>query len=132
MVCSCSLTPQPLALAPRFVNNDYVTAEIFYSTVHVGHEVLTCSWVVCHRDLWAPPRMQWNYCCVMAVLVGSATRGEIYGRAAASARRECYYGCCASQEKINVSAVPVALPLVIFFQPLSSRLSCPGFNEWCA
>ena len=132
MVCSCSLTPRPLALAPCFVSNDYVTAEIIYSTVHVGHEVFTCSWVVCHRDLWAPCRMQWNYCYVMAVLVVSATRGENCCRAAASAKRECCYGCCASQEKINVSAVPMALPLVSFFQPLSSRLSCPRFNEWCA
>lgn len=132
MVCSHSLTPRPLALFPCFINNDHVTAVIVYSTVHVGHEVLTWLWVVCHRDLRAPPRMQQNYCYVMAVLVGSAMRGENCGRAAASARREYCYGCCASQEKINVSAVPMALPCVIFFQPLSSRLSCPGFIEWCA
>ena len=28
------------SLAPRFVSNDYVTAEIIYSTVHGHHEVL--------------------------------------------------------------------------------------------
>ena len=37
---SGSLAPQPLALTPRFVNNEYVTAEITYSTAHVHHEVL--------------------------------------------------------------------------------------------
>ena len=37
---SSSLAPRPLALAPHFVNNDYVTTEIIYSTAHVCHEVL--------------------------------------------------------------------------------------------
>ena len=32
---------------------------------------------------------------------------------AASARREAVYGCCASQEKINMSAIPMA-PRVFF------------------
>ena len=35
-----SLTPNPLVLAPWFVNNDYVTGEITYSTAHACHEVL--------------------------------------------------------------------------------------------
>ena len=35
-----SLTPHPLALTPHFVNNDYVTVEINYSTAHVHREVL--------------------------------------------------------------------------------------------
>ena len=48
MACSGSLTP-------CFVNN-YITAEIIYSTVHVHHEVLAWSWVtLCGRDVWAPP-----------------------------------------------------------------------------
>ena len=34
MMWSVSLTPQPLALAPRFVNNDYVTAEFTHCTAH--------------------------------------------------------------------------------------------------
>ena len=33
------------SLPPHFVNNDYVTAEITYSTAHVYHKVLTWSWV---------------------------------------------------------------------------------------
>ena len=42
--------------------------------------------------------------------------------------RMCY-GCCASQERINMSAVPTA-PRVSF-QPFSSSLSYPGFSEQC-
>ena len=38
-------------------------------------------------------------------------------------------GCRASQEKINVSAVPM-VPSV-FFQPLSSSLAYPEFSEQC-
>ena len=40
MVWSGSLTLQPLALTPRFVNTGCVTAEITDSTVRVRHEVL--------------------------------------------------------------------------------------------
>ena len=43
MVWSGSLTPQPLAFALCFINNDCVTAEITYSTVRVPDEVLTLS-----------------------------------------------------------------------------------------
>ena len=39
MAWSGSLAPQPLTLAPCFVNNDYVTAEITYSTAHACLEV---------------------------------------------------------------------------------------------
>ena len=47
--------------------------------------------------------------------------------ATASARRECCYGCCACQERINMSAVPKA-PRV-FFQSSSSHLAYPGFSK---
>ena len=39
------------------------------------------------------------------------------------------FGCCASQERINVSALPIA-PRVSF-QPLSSCLAYPGFSKRC-
>ena len=42
----------------------------------------------------------------------------------------CCYGCCASQERINMSVVP-GVPH-FFFQLLSSHLAYPGFNEECA
>ena len=37
------------------------------------------------------------------------------------------YGCRASQERINMSAFPTASQ--VFFQPLSSHLSYPGFRN---
>ena len=39
----------------------------------------------------------------------------------------CCNSCCISQDRINVSAVPVAPQ--VFFQPLSSRLAYPEFNK---
>ena len=42
---------------------------------------------------------QCYYSCIRAVSVGSATRGE-----------RLWYGCCASQERINMSAVPTDFP----------------------
>ena len=44
MACSGSL-------APHFVNNDCVTAEIVYSTAHARHEVLSWSGVVCSMHM---------------------------------------------------------------------------------
>ena len=49
--------------------------------------------------------------------------------AAASAGERLCYGCCASQERINMSAVPTA-PRVSF-QPLSLSLAYPGFGKQC-
>ena len=39
MAQSGSLAPWPLALVPLFVNIDYVTAEVTYSTAHACHKV---------------------------------------------------------------------------------------------
>ena len=48
--------------------------------------------------------------------------------AAVSQKRNCY-GCHASQKRIRMSAVPMALQ--VFFQPLSSCLAYPEFSEQC-
>ena len=99
MVCSGSLTP-------RFVNDNHVTVEIIYNTAHARHKVLTWSGVtLCCRYMWAPPRKWQHYCCVTAVSVGSAMREGNTG--------VCCYSCCTSQERINMSAVPMA-PWVFF------------------
>ena len=69
IVCSGSL-------APHFVNNDYVTAEIPYSTLH--HELFVCShatWCGMHICELHPKKRR-HFCCVMAVSVGLARRGE--------------------------------------------------------
>ena len=64
------------SLAPCAVNNDYVTAERIYSTVHACHEGLTWSRVtLCSRDIRAPPRKWGIYCGVTVVSTGSVARG---------------------------------------------------------
>ena len=103
------------ATRKAFVNNDRVTAEFICSTAHVRQEVLTRSWVGIVRGmhLRAPPRKWWNFtahhcCCVYWV---NYKRREYRMSATivdASAKREYFYGCCASQERINLSAVPTA------------------------
>ena len=123
MACSGSLTPS-------FVNNNHVTAEIIYSTAHahhkvyvtaeitystapVCHEVLPCSRAtLCCRDMWVPHKKWWHYCCLMAVSLGSATRGENIvcllllllcqpGKRLRCVRLcySCCYGCCIGQER---------------------------------
>ena len=64
------------SLAPRFVNDDDVTAEIIYSTVHARHEVLL------GHGLYAIWIYEFHlessgiYRYITAVSIGSATRGE--------------------------------------------------------
>jgi len=57
----------------------------------------------------------------MTVSVESAMRGENSGMAAASARGEYCYSCCASQERINMSAI--SMDLHVFFHPHSLHLA---------
>ena len=81
-----------------------VRAEITRSAAHAYHEVL--AWLrvtLCWRDMWAPRRK---------------------GVAFTVASLLCLW---VSQERINVSAVPMA-PRV-FFQLLSSSLAYPGFSN---
>ena len=57
MALSGSLTLRPLILAPRFVNNVYVTAEITYNTAHARPEVLAWSRAtLCGMHIRAPPK----------------------------------------------------------------------------
>ena len=79
-------------LAPLFVNNDYVTAEITHSTVHAHQAVLAWSEAsMCCRETFAPPKKQQHYCCITAVSIGSAMRRECSmstATAASSTKRE--------------------------------------------
>ena len=75
---------------------------------------------MCCRDAWAPPARWQHHGCVTAASVGQP-REESY--------RVCRYGCCVSQERINVSAIPKAPG--VFLQPLSSRFAYPGFSKQC-
>ena len=72
MVCSGSF-------APHFANNVCITAEIIYNTAHVCHEVLTWSqgtYLVVGYFVWYACGGSMLYCCIMAVSIGSAMRGE--------------------------------------------------------
>ena len=118
MACSGSFKPY-------FVNNDYVTVEIIHSTVHVCHEVPT--WLqayLCCTYMWVPPRKWQHYWCIMAMSIGWLMRGEniawlLLQLLCQPGGRLCCvrlrYGCCVSQERINVSTVLMAPH--IFFQP---------------
>ena len=140
---------------PCFVNNDYVTTEITYSTVCVHHEVLAWSWdTLCCRDIWVPPRKWWHlllhHCCVhwvshwrreysvpTATAVASARRGICSWLLCQPGERLCYvrlyygycFGCCISQEGINMSVL--AMALWFFFQLPCLHLVYLGFNEQC-
>ena len=55
----------PGSLASRFVNNDYVTAEIIYSTAPMRHEVLTWSRATLGcMDISAHLESGGIYCCI--------------------------------------------------------------------
>ena len=113
MAWSDSLDPWPLIPAPRFVNNDYVTAETTYSPAHACHEA--CAWprLACGPPVWASPRKPWplprrGYTGAAARLgsmrlcCGSVT-------AALRFRGRCCYRCRASREGTNAPAVPMLL-----------------------
>ena len=135
------------SLAPHLVNNDYVTAEIIYSTahayhevyvtaeityntVHVLHKVLPWSWVVCNMPVWAssikrqellPPQGSVHWV--------SQERREYsvnIAMAAASAWREHCYGCCVSQERSCVwLCTMLCLLLQLLCQP--ERINVSAF-----
>ena len=72
---------------------------------------------VCELHLW-----KWrHFCWLMACPSGQPREERI--------ERVYCYSCCASQERINMSAIPTTLQLS--FQPLSSHLAYPGFSERC-
>ena len=104
---------------PRFVNNDYATAEIIYSTAQWTSQgtCLTTSYFV----------LQWYVSSTQKAAASLLHHSCVCW--VNHERRELWYGCCVSQERRNVSWVPT-LPWV-FFQPLSLCLSSPGFSlQW--
>lgn len=65
------------SLDPRFVTNDYVTAELIYNTAHAHHEVVTWSWIsLCHTHVWAPPRKQRGWLASWLCPLGQPREGE--------------------------------------------------------
>ena len=111
---------------------------MIYSTAHARHEVLARSWVTgCGTHVWAPPTEAAAF-LLHHGYIGSVTRGEnrtclLLQLLCQPGERVCCaslcYGCQASQERINVSAIPTTLQLS--FQTLSSHFAYPGFSEQC-
>ena len=105
------------------------------------HDTLAWSWAaLCGVHILTPPKPQWSYCCVVAVSIGSVTRGEnrvSTATVSVSARREFCHGCCASQKRgccvrlcygcCQEPVVPTAPQA--FFQSLSLSLAYPGFTD---
>ena len=105
--------------APRSVNNDYVIAEGTCSTAHARQEVL--AWFrtpLCGMPVWASPEKAQKGCVQLCCVVSMT---------AASARREAvlWLPCQPGENKPGYSSYSVW----VFFQPLSSRLTFPGFSE---
>ena len=160
MTWSGSLALRPLALAPQFVNNDYVTDEItVWHCIHTSHGTrldwgyfcyISSTWKGPGGGVWytlisftkktlAPAALGLHWSNIMVMLYEVMfwlcsgclmvmlwlllqllhQRGD----------RQCY-GSLASQERMEVSAVPMAPP--VFFQPLSPCLDYPGLSKQCA
>ena len=122
---------------------------MYVTRYSIGHKLL-CAVGICE---FHPKEMVAFNCSITAVSLGSATRGETIAwillpllhqpgentvTGVVSVRREvvwgyvvlcyvCCYGCCASQERISMSAVPKAS-----CSNLSSGLAYPGFSEQCS
>ena len=104
-------------LAPCSVNNDFVTAEITYSTARVHHKVLTWSWaslcstlihgLLCVVHLYGHHLGRFC-CCIRATLEwhqGYVMWG--YSIATLWLCYDCCYSCCISKERGCVmSAMP--------------------------
>ena len=119
-------------LVPHFINNDYVTAEIFIA-VHMRILRYSLGHGLCEVHIYMSS-------CIMAMSVGLVMRGENTARILLWLVRQpgerlcafmlyyvCCYSCRASQKKIDLPAVPMAL--CVFFRPLSLCLAYPGFSQ---
>ena len=114
MAWSGSLAPQPLTHAPCFVNNDYVTAEVWDHLYH-------CAWMSRGTHLLMGYCVQ--YACMSFTMkaLAAAASGLHWSNTMVTLYKVmlwlailclccgCCYGCCVSQERINLSAFPMLL-----------------------
>ena len=138
---SCSFTP----CSENMTLHNCVMAEITYSTVYDCHELLTWLWAT----LCSTACMSFTMKALAAAALGlhwsdiMVTLHEVmlwqpYGYIMVMLRLQLQLpcqpgerlscGCCASQKRITVSAVSMAVR--VFFQPLSLRLAYPRCSEW--
>ena len=120
------------SLAPRAVNDDYVTPELICSTAHARKQLLAVSHAAFVRlagrsfPVKALADVHWSMrLCFGNVMVMSWLRLQLLhqpGERLGSGRH-------ASWERTHVSAVPLA-PRG-FFPPLGSPFACAGSSEQC-
>ena len=135
MMCSGSL-------APCFLNNNYVTAEIIHSTVHVHHKVYVTAQIT-YITAHAPQVLAWPWATLCCARISAPHRNQqhlllhhscvhwvsherrkyrvsVFMAVCQPGERLCY-GCCAIQRRINVSAV-LTDPHILL-QPLAHALA---------
>lgn len=111
-------------LAPRFINNDSVAAEVIYCAAHACHQAPTsllpakCS-VSSPRKPWLP---LWDHSGAALWCYVRFCSGSVMTPLRLCCG--CCYGCRITKVRISTSAVPRA-PCV-FFQPLARTLPALG------
>ena len=124
------------SLVPCFVNNDYVTTEILLQhracaswSTHDSYLWRLRSWAtLCCMDIWAPPRKQQHYAASSLWPLCQPEERLCWVRLGYGS---CY-GCCISQERINVSAVPMAPQLFLQTLKLVPCLPWVQLTVWTA
>ena len=107
------------SLAPHFVNNDYVTAEIAYSTACAQHKYLLRHGLLCAILLYEYSFTMKALAAAALGLHWSSNMVMLY-----EVMLWLHYGLVMVR---NVSAVPIAFH--IFYQPLRSHLAYSGLKE---
>ena len=110
VACSGSLTL-------HFVNRDCVIAEIIYSTAHARRGTCLVRAVLCASLCALHPRTQQRYCCVRALSVGLARRGEdivwlLLGRLHQPGESRCVCSSFSSSSLLPVSQHMPRLPWI--------------------
>ena len=134
MVCSVSLTP-------CFLNSDCVTAEIICITVHACHEVLAWAWAVCGVHMVSSTHKAGGVAAASGLCpLGQPQEERTVVWLLHQWREAVLRLLCQPGEHKRVfssssgrSLLPaVGLLALVSFQPLSSHLAYPGFNEQSA
>ena len=118
------------SLAPRFVNNDHLTAETICSTAHarlkgsLGHRLFSAMCIYeLHEESGSVIAVSW------LCLLGQTREKRVE---CVCQDRPCvvlgYGSCCASQERINVSAV-LESPSSLLAYTLSTLRSAGSMNS---
>ena len=124
------------SLAPRFVNNDYLTAETICSTAHarlkgsLGHRLLSAMCIYEFHESGSVIALSWL--CLLGQTREKRVECVCCHGHCASQDRPCvvlgYGSCCTSQERINVSVV-LESPSSLLAYTLSTLRSAGSMNS---